>query len=217
MSGASFLYPFLESDERDPSTLLVDLASSADRKIDESRRLIERSRRQNRDVIEAAAGSMGHRIRAGGKVLVFGNGGSACDASAFVRRLEGISGLDVRARSLAADPVVLSALSNDVGVAQVFSRQVEASGSSDDVAVGFSTSGQSENVLRGFAVARTRGLLTIAFAGYRGGALTENPDIDHCIVIESDAVHRIQEAQADLSSLLCRLVAHGPRRSEEPT
>jgi D-sedoheptulose 7-phosphate isomerase len=90
---------------------------------------------------------------------------------------------------------VLTALANDVGFELVFSRQLIAHAGPADLAVGFSTSGDSANVVRAFEEARRRDLLTVGFAGYRGGAMAVSDDVEHCFVVASDSVHRIQEAQ----------------------
>ncbi|MGH9295808.1 MAG: D-sedoheptulose-7-phosphate isomerase, partial [Acidimicrobiales bacterium] len=97
--------------------------------------------------------------------------------------------------SLVEDRAVLTALGNDVGFELVFSRQLVAHARAGDIAVGFSTSGGSANVLRTFSEARRRGLLTIGLAGYDGGAMAASDDLAHCLVVHSDSVHRIQEAQ----------------------
>jgi len=207
MNGTSFLYPFLEQGERDPTQLLDELTQSALAKIEDSERLLDVSRVGNTAVLNRVAAAIHQRTDAGGSVLVIGNGGSACDTLAFVRQFDDLLPAWVSARSLAADPAVLSALSNDVGAEQMFARQIEAFGRSGDVLVAFSTSGQSANLLRALRVARQHGMLTVAFAGYHGGAMADNADVDHCVSVESDSVHRVQEAQAHLASCLCSLLA----------
>lgn len=212
----SFLYPFLEGGQRDPGQLLEELALSAEAKLDESRLLIERSLADNQPTLDAVTEAIVNRMDAGAELLTFGNGGSACDALGFVRRLDDhpkSQALD--ARSLADDPAVLTALSNDVGVDQIFSRQIEAFGRRGDIAVAFSTSGQSPNLLLALAAARKAGMLTVAFAGYHGGAMIENPDVDHCVVVRSESVHRIQEAQTHLASVLCWSIAAKAAQVEE--
>ena len=100
------------------------------------------------------------------------------------------------ALDLTRDASILTAVANDVGFEHVFARQVESFGRPGDVAVGFSTSGASKNVLRALGVARSRGLLTIAFSGYDGGPLTRSDDVDYCITAPGDYVPRVQEAHA---------------------
>lgn len=192
-----FLYPFIEADERDPAALLADLAASAGAKIVESARLRAETVGANDAALDRAAAGIGRRAAAGGRLFTFGNGGSATDAelaAGLFRRPP----TAIPARSLVDDRAVLTALANDVGFELVFSRQLIAHARPGDVALGFSTSGGSPNVLRAFAAARGRGLLTVAVAGYDGGALATSGDVDHCLVVRSDSVHRIQEAQSAL-------------------
>jgi D-sedoheptulose 7-phosphate isomerase len=100
------------------------------------------------------------------------------------------------ALDLTADSSIITALTNDVGPDVVFARQIIAYGSERDVAVGFSTSGSSRNVIAAFAEARGRGLLTVCFAGYDGGRIAAERLADHVIVASSEYVPRIQEAHA---------------------
>ncbi len=97
--------------------------------------------------------------------------------------------------SLVDDRAVLTALANDVGFELVFSRQLIAHAKEGDIAVGFSTSGGSVNVLNAFEEAARRRLLTVGLCGYEGGAMAESGAVAHCLVVRSDSVHRIQEAQ----------------------
>jgi D-sedoheptulose 7-phosphate isomerase len=111
--------------------------------------------------------------------------------------------------SLTDDIATLTALANDVGFELVFARQLAAAARPSDVALGLSTSGGSANVLRGFAAARERGLLTIGLAGYSGGPMAEaaaRGEIDHLFVMPSASVHRIQEAQTTTYHVLWELV-----------
>jgi D-sedoheptulose 7-phosphate isomerase len=110
-----------------------------------------------------------------------------------------------RARSLASDPSVLTALANDVGFERVFARQIAAFARAGDVALGISTSGSSENVVAGIAEAKRRGLVTIGLVGGDGGRLARASDVDFLLVVPSDSVHRIQEVQATLYHLLQEL------------
>ncbi|HEX9992367.1 MAG TPA: SIS domain-containing protein, partial [Acidimicrobiales bacterium] len=153
--------------------------------------------------LDAAAAAMAGRFAAGGRLFAFGNGGSATDAASVVALfLRPPWGRPLPARSLAAETAVLTALGNDVGFDLVFSRQLIAHARAGDVAVGLSTSGNSENLLVAFAEARRRGLLTVGLAGYDGGRMAASPDVDHCLVVRADSVHRIQETQAALAAAL---------------
>jgi len=107
---------------------------------------------------------------------------------------------------LAADPAVLTALANDVGFELVFSRQLASSAGATDIALGLSTSGSSVNLLRAFEQAKRIGGLTIGLAGYGGGSMAQTGTVDHCLVVSSDSVHRIQEAQSAVTFELWRRV-----------
>ncbi len=193
----AFLYPFIDADERDATALLDDLARSAEAKAADSNRLRATTLATQAELIARAAASMADRFDAGGRLYAFGNGGSATDAAA-------VAALFVRpprhrplpALSLAADEAVVTALGNDVGFELVFSRQLIAHLRDGDIVIGLSTSGSSDNVLRAFAEAHRRGVLTIGLAGFDGGQMAASPDVDHCIVVRADSVHRIQEAQS---------------------
>ena len=105
-------------------------------------------------------------------------------------------GTSLPAWSLTADQAILTALGNDVGFELVFARQLIARAKAGDIAIAMSTSGNSPNLLAALAEARQRGLYTIGFAGYDGGAFVNNPHVDASFVVRSQSVHRIQEAQA---------------------
>ena len=199
-----FLYPFIEGDETDADTLLDDLARSAEGKWGQSTALraatLERCEAQLRSTAAAIAG----RFQAGGRLFTFGNGGSATDAEAVAHLYtQPPWGRPLPARSLAEDQAVMTALGNDVGFDLVFSRQLIAHGRRHDVAMGFSTSGNSENLMRAFAEARKQGMLTVGLSGYDGGRMAaDGTPVEQCLVARSDSVHRIQEAQAALNHVL---------------
>ncbi len=108
-------------------------------------------------------------------------------------------------------------MSNDIGFDVVFSRQLIAYGRSGDIAFGMSTSGNSDNLLMAFAEAKKRGMLTVGLAGYDGGRMAASDDLEHCLVVRSDSVHRIQEAQTSVAHALWGLVQAQLRTREEPT
>lgn len=198
-TATSFLYPFLDRSERDAPALLDDLAQSAAAKAELSRELFEATAEVCRAVLEEAAAEMARRFSAGGRLFTFGNGGSATDASGMAQLFaDPPVGQPLPARSLALDYSVLTALGNDVGYELVFSRQLIAAASGGDIAVGLSTSGNSDNVIAAFGEAQRRGMLTIGLAGYEGGAMAASDHVGNCLVVRSDSVHRIQEAQAAL-------------------
>ena len=163
--------------------------------------------------LDDVAGAMAERLGAGGVLFTFGNGGSSTDAATVASLFRASAGGRAARRPLLArDEAVLTALSNDVGFELVFSRQIIAHAGPGDVAFGISTSGDSENVLRAFAEAKRRGLLTVGMAGYEGGRFEGSDDVDHCIVVNSDSVHRTQETQAVLSFELWDRVQRGIAR-----
>ena len=209
-----FLYPFLEGNERDVDSLLTDLARSANAKAEISNTLRSVTLAALDADIEAAAVAMASRFDAGGRLFVFGNGGSSTDAAGTVALFgRPPEGAPLPAWSLVADHAVLTALANDVGYELVFSRQLISQAKHGDMALGLSTSGNSPNVVRAFAESRRIGLLTIGLAGYDGGNMSSSGLIDHCLVVRSDSVHRIQESQNalvyDLWSRVQRLLKKG--------
>jgi D-sedoheptulose 7-phosphate isomerase len=143
---------------------------------------------------------MARRFSAGGRMFTFGNGGSCTDSATlarlFARPPIGKPGKSLPAWSLTADQAIITALGNDVGFELVFARQLIARAKAGDIAVAMSTSGNSPNLLAALAEARQRGLYTVGFAGYNGGALAANPNVDVCFIVRSQSVHRIQESQA---------------------
>jgi D-sedoheptulose 7-phosphate isomerase len=152
-------------------------------------------------------GRMAESLLAGGRVLAFGNGGSASDAQHFVAELVGRfqrerAGLS--AIALATDPSVVTAVSNDMGFAAVFRRQVEAHGRPGDVALGISTSGRSPNVVEALRAARQRGLVTVGLTGNGGGELAGL--VHHLIDVPHPDTQRIQEVHAMVLHLLCEVV-----------
>jgi D-sedoheptulose 7-phosphate isomerase len=146
-----------------------------------------------------AALALAGRVARGGRVLAFGNGGSATDAqdaAADCMVPAHAEWQTIPALALTNDAGVVTAVGNDIGFAHVFARQVEAFGRPEDVALAFSTSGASKNVLHALAPAKARGLLIIAFSGYDGGPLTRSEAVDYCITAPGDYVPRVQEAHA---------------------
>ncbi len=154
-----------------------------------------------------AAGRVADSLRAGGKVMFFGNGGSASDAGHLAAELLGRYLLERRslaAACLSDHTSAMTAIGNDYGFDEVFARQVAGLGSPGDVAVGLSTSGNSPNVVRGLEAARERGLVTIAMTGAGGGKLAGLVDV--CVRVPSEETPRIQELCMLLGHTLCELV-----------
>lgn len=141
----------------------------------------------------------------GGKLLAFGNGGSAGNAQHIAAELAVRYEKDrapIAAVALSADSLVMSAAANDLGFEAVFSRQVAALGRSGDVAVGISTSGASPNVIAALREARARGMHTTGLSGRDGGAMLEH--CDAAIVVPASSTARIQEMHLFVTHLLCK-------------
>ena len=169
--------------------------------------LHERVLRGDLSPILAAADSITGCFSAGGKVLVFGNGGSTADAQhaaaefvgRFLRERQALPAI-----ALTADTSVLTSVANDEGFERVFARQVEALGLPGDVAIGISTSGGSPNVVAALATARQRRLVTIALTGRDGGAVGRIADIH--VNVPSTATPRVQEVHRTILHVICDLV-----------
>ncbi|MFH1096797.1 MAG: D-sedoheptulose 7-phosphate isomerase [Candidatus Desantisbacteria bacterium] len=141
------------------------------------------------------------------KVLICGNGGSAADAQHMAGELVGRFKMERQALgaiALTTDTSILTAIGNDYGFDDIFSRQIEALAETDDVVIGISTSGNSPNVLKGIAMAKKNGAMTIGFTGKDGGKLKDMTDV--CIVVPSSNTPRIQEAHITIIHIICLLV-----------
>jgi D-sedoheptulose 7-phosphate isomerase len=202
------LYPFLYAGEQgDLDAVLAEVRQSTAAKAAEIVEL--RSAIAGRDAgrLIACAEVMAARFAAGGRLLAFGNGGSATDAQELASLFldPGAGERPLPAFCLANDTAVITALCNDIGVEVVFARQIAALSQPQDIAVALSTSGNSENLLRGLDEATRRGLLTVGIAGYDGGKMAELDGLDFLFVAPSSSVHRIQEAQTTIYHLLWEL------------
>ncbi len=145
--------------------------------------------------------------RKGNKVLFFGNGGSACDASHLAAELVNRYKKDrdgLPALALATDMAIVTSIGNDYDYTELFSRQIKAMGNKGDVAIAISTSGNSPNVLKAVEVARQKGLITVGFTGKDGGKLAGL--VDYAFIVPSNNTARIQEAHITLGHLLCELI-----------
>ena len=159
------------------------------------------------DSIEAAAQMLIDCYRAGGKVLLCGNGGSAADAQHLAAELISRLKLEraaIPALALTTNTSLLTAIGNDYKYDLVFVRQVEAFGRAGDVLIAISTSGESENVIKAVEFSRMQGIKSIALTGAKGGRLAEKVDL--AIKIPSDNVQRIQECHITIGHILCELI-----------
>lgn len=216
--GLESLYPYLYSapaegagrvptdGPSDRDRVLADVARSTADKVTEIVELRQVVARRDAARLAACAGAMAGAFAAGGRLLVFGNGGSSSDAQAVAQTFLDPPGpgRPLPALCLTNDVAVVSALANDISWEVVFARQVAAWGRPVDVAMGLSTSGGSANVLRGLDQATRIGMVTVGLAGYDGGKMAEAA-IDHLFVVPSASVHRIQEAQTTIYHVLAEL------------
>ena len=169
--------------------------------------LHERVKQSDLQPVLAAAAAIVEALGRGGKLLLFGNGGSAADAQHVAAELVGrfqATRAALSAIALTTDTSVLTSVANDEAFASVFARQIEALGREGDVALGISTSGRSPNVVSALDAARTRGLRTIALTGRDGGAVGRAVEIH--INVPSDSTARVQEVHRTLLHVICDLV-----------
>ncbi|MBA2319736.1 MAG: SIS domain-containing protein [Deltaproteobacteria bacterium] len=177
------------------------------RKSRESARIAEEFFGVEADRIAACAVATAERLQRGGRVLAFGNGGSACDAQHIAVEFQHPIHEKRRAfpaMALPNDVALLTAIGNDRDFAQIYADSIRLFGTPVDIAIGISTSGQSANIARGLQAAREVGCLTIAFAGCDGGRLAAAAD--HVFIVPTWSVHRIQEVHVTLLHLLWDLV-----------
>lgn len=203
------LYPFLSGRNKDPESERLALLESLRRKASESISAKEAFFSANATALLDAAEAVAAAYRQGGKLFSMGNGGSSCDASHLAVEFQHpvtAGRPSLPAMNLNNDMAYYSAVSNDVGVKHVFARQIEAHGRPGDLLVGFSTSGNSENLMAGFRKAKEKGLLTIGFAGGSGGEMKNSGLLDHCLVVETDSIHRVQEVHVACYHILWDLV-----------
>lgn len=200
-----FLYPFLGRAEDDLEAVLADVRASTVQKGGDVSALREQIEAAS---IERCAESVRERLRAGGRLIAFGNGGSSTDAQdlAADALYYGWPAL-----ALTNDVATVTAVGNDVGFEQVFARQLIALGRPRDVAIGISTSGSSANVLAGLKEAHDRQMLTCAITGYDGGRLAEAGWLDHLFVVPGDYIPRLQEAHATIYHLLLQAIGEPTR------
>jgi D-sedoheptulose 7-phosphate isomerase len=212
---AGFLYPFLGQEKQETETVVRQVAESIRLKVRDDARLRSQVAEEEAEAIAGAALAIGERVRRGGKLILFGNGGSATDANDWAIDCVAppVDYRPIPAVSLALEPANITALANDVGTEVIFLRQLIAQARPADVAIGISTSGGSKNVIVALDEARKRGLLTVALLGYDGGEILRRGLADHALIVRSDYIPRIQEVQASMyhtvRDLLERTAADG--------
>ena len=203
------LYPFLHGVAQAPEKLDASLTRSIEEKARDSREANATFFAASAPILVAAAKTIAQVYRGGGRLFSMGNGGSSCDAShiavEFVHPVTA-GRPALAAINLTADIAMISAVGNDVGFEHIFSRQVIAQAKSGDGLVGFSTSGNSANLIAAFVKAKEMGLATIGFAGGAGGKMKASAALDHCLVAPSNSIHRIQECHVAAYHILWDLV-----------
>jgi D-sedoheptulose 7-phosphate isomerase len=208
VGASSFLYPFLGTQEQHLEGVVEEVQGSMLQKMEEVNGMRAAVAETEVGAISEIAAAIAERLERGGKIIAFGNGGSATDANDLVADCvsppEGFE--SIPAVSLAAEPANITAIANDVGVEAIFLRQLIAHARSEDVAIGISTSGGSANILAALAESRKRGLLTVGIVGYDGGRIVGERLTDHAVVVRSDYIPRIQEVQASVYHVLRGLI-----------
>jgi D-sedoheptulose 7-phosphate isomerase len=197
-SDLKALYPFLHGAAQDPARLETALLRSIADKARDTRDVGERFFAAQAPALLAAGQALADTYRRGGRLFTMGNGGSSCDAAhVAVEFLHPVTAgrPALAAINLASDIAMLSAVGNDVGFEHVFVRQIVAHARAGDALLGISTSGNSANLLAGFAKAKALGLITIGLVGGDGGVMRTGGMVDHCLVVPSTSIHRIQECQ----------------------
>jgi D-sedoheptulose 7-phosphate isomerase len=208
VGNSSFLYPFLGKGQQSLEEVVREVQGSMLQKMQEVNRLRTAVAESEITAISQIAAAVFERLERGGKLIAFGNGGSATDANDLVSDcVDPPPGWGaVPAVSLSAEPANITAVANDIGTEAIFARQLIAHAKPEDVAVGISTSGGSANILAALAEARKRGLLTVGIVGYDGGRIVGERLADHAVVVRSDYIPRIQEVQASIYHVLRGLI-----------
>jgi D-sedoheptulose 7-phosphate isomerase len=203
------LYPFLHGGQQEESALDAALLGSVEDKARQSRDTSARFFAEQAPLLVSAARALADAYRRGGRLLCMGNGGSSCDASHIaVEFLHPVTAgrPALPAINLVADMAMVSAVGNDVGFDHVFVRQVIAHGRAGDALIGISTSGNSNNLIAAFARAKEMGIVTIGLAGGDGGRMKTAGVVDHCLVVPTTSIHRVQECHVAAYHILWDLV-----------
>jgi D-sedoheptulose 7-phosphate isomerase len=203
------LYPFLHGGRSQPAALDAALRDSLAQKARDSRAVNDRFFAEQGAALVGTATAIAATYRRGGRLFAMGNGGSSCDAAHIAVEFSHpvTAGRPALAAiNLGADIAMVSAVANDVGFEHVFVRQLIAHARPGDALIGVSTSGTSANLLAAFAKAREIGLVTIGLTGGDGGRMRTAGVVDHCLVVPSTSIHRIQECHVTAYHILWDLV-----------
>jgi D-sedoheptulose 7-phosphate isomerase len=205
---SEFLYPFLGRQKQGTDDLIREVANSIQMKVHDDAELRARIAHEQSELISSTALAIEDRLQRGGKLILFGNGGSATDANdwAIDCVLPPPGYRPVSAVSLSLEPANITAVANDVGTEVIFLRQLIAQARPEDVAVGISTSGGSRNIIMALEEARKRNLLTVALLGYDGGEILRRGIADFPVVVHCDYIPRIQEVQASIYHIIRELM-----------
>ncbi|MBA2345922.1 MAG: SIS domain-containing protein [Rubrobacter sp.] len=208
VGASSFLYPFLGKGKQSLEGVVDEVWGSMLQKMEEVNAMRAAAAASEVDAVSSISVAISERLNRGGKILTFGNGGSATDANDLAADcIDPPPGIKpIPAVSLSTESANITAIANDIGAEAIFTRQLIAHARPHDVAIGISTSGGSANILAAFAEARKRGLLTVAIVGYDGGRIVGENLTDHAVVVRSDYIPRIQEVQASIYHVLRGLI-----------
>lgn len=203
------LYPFLHGKTKDAAQERDALLTSIERKAADSVDVKQRFFASNDEALIAAATAIAEVYRRNGRMFSMGNGGSSCDAAHFAVEFQhpvtaGRPALP--AMNLCVDTAMMTAVGNDVGMAHIFVRQLEAHARAGDGVMGFSTSGNSDNLINAYRKAKQLGLVTLGLAGGNGGEMRASGLVDHCLVVDTDSIHRVQEVHVACYHILWDLV-----------
>lgn len=203
------LYPFLHGQEKDSRKEASALLESVQQKARESVTVKEQFFTHNSQQLVDAAKALADVFRRGGRLFTMGNGGSHCDASHVAVEFQhpvtagrpALTAID-----LGGDITMMTAVGNDIGFEHVYVRRLIALGQRNDALLGLSTSGNSDNLMRAFEKAKAMNMTTLGLAGMDGGTMVSSGAVDHCLVVNTDSIHRIQECHVAAYHILWDLV-----------
>jgi|SRR5579862_1760961 len=208
LGATEFLYPFLGREKQGTDDLIGQVADSILMKVRDDAKLRTTVAKDQSEQISNTAIAIHERLKKGGKLILFGNGGSATDANdwAIDCVLPPNGYRPIPAVSLSVEPANITAVANDVGIDLIFLRQLIAHAAPEDVAIGISTSGGSRNIIMALEEARKRNMLTVALLGYDGGEIQRRGLADFPLVVKCDYIPRIQEVQASIYHVIREMV-----------
>lgn len=202
------LYPFLANKKADPDKMNTALLKSITHKVSHHQDVIGDFFTTNAQLVVDCANAIAQMYKKNGSLFTIGNGGSSCDAShVAVEFLHPVTTgrPALPAYDLSCDKTLMTAIANDVGYENVYSRQVANLVHENDALISISTSGNSDNLIRALAQAKKNGALTIGLVGGNGGEMAAM-GLDHCLIVNSDSIHRTQECHVAIYHILWDLV-----------